>query len=186
MVGVAVNETSWPAQTSLSASELFSVTEKLLDFVHIKKSIKPSTSSIKLLKHLNRLAEQYLTTNITSLIETRNYADIIAGEWPLLSIIKEVFINSLITPEFNDHDSIIDVYNYNNPITSSLDNYKHFPKTMKEQYNLDKNRKQTKVTGLNKFINETLIKIRKTYDTQREENFKVVNLIKKRQTEKNI
>jgi hypothetical protein len=97
-------------------------------------------------------------------------------EWPILTIIKEVFEDNHIHKyDKSSYNSIIDVYNFKNPIENTLQVYKKFP----EEIMIN----TLKSSGIPE-IEKDLYEKRKYYEKKTEKNFKTVDVIIKRQREK--
>jgi len=171
----------------LTTLDLFHVSNKLLDFIKLGKetnftSYYPKT--ITLIENINKSADYYLSIELNNLLEKRNYQEVDEMEWPILTIIKDIFAENL-SDNFKTYKNIVDVYNYNSIIQYSISSLKKFPPTLQtnKQYENGKITTQSK-NKLNKL--NLFKKRRKTYEEQTFKNFKVINIIMKRQYEKNV
>jgi hypothetical protein len=148
--------------------------------------ITPHKETIELVNKLNKSTEYYLTTILRQLIEKRGFEEIKDAEWPLLTIIKDVFSNDHIDNHTKlDFDKIVDVYSYTAPTTYSLSSYKHFPNYIKtrKQYINGKIKDADPIEEKNR---EYLRKRRMLYETKTLKNYQTINIIVMRHLEKNI
>lgn len=162
----------------LTALDLLNVSSKILSFITSKKSsIKACKESIILLKKLVDSSSNIITSKLNKIINERNSGEEINDfEWPILTIIKEVFEDSHINKfKSTEYSSIIDIYNFNNTVENTLQVYKKFPEEIKS------NKIQNVIIpGITKDLYEK----RKLYEAKTEKNFRTVDVIIKRQREK--
>jgi hypothetical protein len=92
----------------LSALDIYNITSKLATFVKSDKVKSISSKSLQLVENINKLANYYITTALETLIKTSNFLIILEMDWPLLSIIKEIFQDNLSKDKSDDTI----VYNY--------------------------------------------------------------------------
>lgn len=171
----------------LTTLDLFNFTSKFLDiFKSNLLNTTPYTKCVKLISDLNKSAEYYLTHVLLKLIQEQNYDEVINMEWPILTIIKDIFQDNEAA-NFTDtnYDSIIDVYNYNHDIKYSLSAFKYFPPTLKEKKKLI-NGKVIESTKKEFDLRNFAIKRRKLYEVKTLKNFDTLNIIIKRQMEKHL
>ncbi len=165
----------------LTALDLFNLTVKFIEFFKNPSVMSMKVSdkaSIKLISELNKSSEYYLTTVLNKLITERNFNDVNAMEWPILSIIKDVFFNNHANNFTDKYDSIVDVYNFNHKMEYSLSSMKHFPPEL-----IEKKLYAAKDSIESK---EYSIKRRQEYENKSLQNYQVINIIQKRQLEKNL
>ncbi len=170
----------------LTVLDLYSVTNKLIDFMKVCKDklYKPCAETVRLVTSLNKSAEYYLNIVLMRLIEKKNYIEIDEMEWPMLTIIKDNFDGNLADLfEQKDFDTVVDVYNIENPSTFSLSEYNRFPPILKDKSMSDT--VDTSSEADTKFRN-FLIKRRRLYEAQYIKNFSIISYIAKRQKEKNV
>ncbi len=162
----------------LTALDLFNLTVKFIEFLKnpTTSSIKVSDkASVKLISELNKASEFYLTTVLNKIITERNFEEVKNMEWPIISIIKDIFFDSHSDNFTESYDSIVDVYNFNYNVEYSISSMKKFPPEL--------NRAATKKYAEN---NDCSSKRRKEYENKTLLNYQVINIVQKRQLEKNI
>lgn len=107
----------------LSALDIYNITSKILTFTNYGKKIgKINKNSKTLVTNINISANYYLTTVFEKLLNTNNYTEFIDMEWPLLSIIQDVFNNRNNAKDGNNEkdteiNNIVDIYSYSNKMT---------------------------------------------------------------------
>lgn len=107
----------------LSILDLYAVTDKLLYFTKVSKTIgKVGTNTRSLIHKLNKAASCYLTNSLQSLIETADYNSFTDMEWPMLTIIQDVFMDNKVCNIDKISKNITDIYSYNNKKKSSTSN----------------------------------------------------------------
>jgi hypothetical protein len=172
----------------LSVLDIYNISSKLIEFFKSKEASAVSTckESIKLISDINKNAEHYLSIVLNKLITSRNFDEVAAMEWPMLGIIQNVFEPNLaIHYTQAEYAQVIDVYNYSNELKHSLSTYKNFPPTVKEKKKWISG-KVVEATKAEKKIRTFSIRRRKLYEDKTFHNYQVVNIIQKRQLEKNI
>jgi hypothetical protein len=172
----------------LSVLDLYNVTSKFIDFLKNQyKDVKnPHKDSVKLIYDINKSADYYLSIVLNKLISHRNFNEVEEMEWPIVSIIKDVFDQdnaSNFGPSI--YKSIIDVYNYNNELKHSLSTIKKFPTVLKEKKKMVDGKVVPAQDAEVKLL-ESSIKRSKIYENKTFKNFQIINTIIKRQLEKNI
>jgi hypothetical protein len=171
----------------LTTLDLYNVTLKMREFIKNDPNlINTYKESIELITTLNKSADYYLSTVLNRLLEQGNYEDIQKMEWPLLTIIKDVFSSdNVINFSEKDYHEIVDVYNFDNEIKFSLSSYAKFPDILQQKKKIVDN-KVMLVSKKEKKFRDFAIKRRKLYEEQTFKNFNVINIIMKRQYEKNF
>jgi hypothetical protein len=172
----------------LSALDIYNLSLKFVDFLKSdNKYVKnPYMQSIKLISDINKSAEYYLTTVLNKLITERNFDEINAMEWPILTIIKDLFSDNLADNFEKDYDSIVDVYNFSNESKYSLSSFKHFPPVLRESREIVNNKISVITPTLHKITRGFSINHRKAYENKSIKNYQTVNIIQIRQLEKNL
>ena len=156
-----------------SILDLYMVMQRFLDFLKAKEihSIIPYSKSIDLVKLIFIECDLYLTNILQQNITSETII-----EWPIETIIKKIFSHKLLNKNDISTKNIVDIYNYNNELTYSLNSVNKFPESF---YELEKNKNN------DKFIRNS-IRRRTDFDEQSIQNYKTLLIIKKRQREKNI
>ncbi len=149
----------------LTTLDLYNLTSKFIDFLKSNHSIKPCKDSVGLVMEINRSAEYYISVILNRLITQRNFKEIEEMDWPLFSIINDIFNDNRFTKS-SISDKIVDIYNFKNNMEYSLSSLKYFPHILQKK--------------------DVLIKRRKQYETKNLQNYQVVNIIQTRQLQKNI
>ncbi len=171
----------------LTVLDIYNVTSKFMDFMEQLKSraTKPYIKSLELIINLNKSSEYFLTTVLMRVLEKRNYDEIEQMEWPMLTIIRDNFRDNLAEnmPK-STYDSVIDIYNFENPLDYSISQLKKFPKIMVDKKKIGPDGKVIADSKESK-LRSYAIKRRKLYEEQYINNFHVINVIMKRQVEKN-
>jgi hypothetical protein len=164
----------------LSILDLFMVMGRFIDFFKFKRSLvfTPHSSCIELVKDIHNQCDLYLTNSLDSILRDIGHnIDIIEkDEWPIEKIIKKTFSDHNIKNISVDAKSIVDVYNYENPLKYSINDDAKFPPYF---HDLHKNKEN------DEFIANSLQR-RAIFDKQVATNIKTLLIIKKRQREKNI
>lgn len=102
----------------LSILDLYNITSKILTFAKNSDELgKIGIKSIRLVENLNKSANAYFSI-FEKLLNKKDYAAIQEMEWPLLSIIKENFVDDLFRSSLESE--ITDIYNYNNVAKKTL------------------------------------------------------------------
>lgn len=163
-----------------SVLDLYMIMLRLTDFLQFKQEYSFSIYSgcVALVKKIFAECDLYLTEAIAMLIsgDTSMYDTYMNAEWPTFAIIKKVFAHRLLSTTKVPPSSIVDIYNYNNPITNSLNHSDALPSHFAD---LRKNAEN------DEFIKNS-IRRKKAYEESQTENNKTLLIIKKRQREKNI
>jgi hypothetical protein len=164
----------------LSILDLYMIMLRLTDFLQFKQeyAFTPYSGSVNLVKKIFAECDLYLTEAISMVINgdssiVDKYQN---SEWPVLSIIKKIFAHRLLSAGKTKAEDIVDIYNYNNPLSYSLHNSDSLPPPFAD---LRKNKDN------DSFIQNS-IKRRKEFDDMQADNIKTLLIIKKRQREKNI
>jgi len=168
----------------LTVLDLYNLTVKFIDFLKSANNYvkNPYKESIRLVTDLNKSSEYYLSVVLNRLITQLNYEEIDNMDWPLVSIIKDVFSENLIdNTDPKDFDNIVDVYNINNVLKYSLSSSIHFPPELKEKINKHKIEEKENEYSWNR---DYSIKRRKAYELKCLQNYQIVNIIQKRQLQK--
>jgi hypothetical protein len=167
----------------LTVLDIYNLTSKFIDFLKVGSSyIKhPYKESVRLINDLNKSAEYYLTIVLNKLISQRSYEEIQQMEWPVLSIIKDVFsddhVENFGRKEF---ESIVDVYRFDNDHNEySISMLKKFPPMLRQPDMFVDDEKKNIIDQ-----HDTTIKRRKQYETKMLKNNQVLLTIAKRQREK--
>jgi hypothetical protein len=147
----------------LSVLDLYNLTTKFIELVKSDNLVikSPSKISLKLISDLNKSSEYYLSFVLNKLISERNFDEINKMEYPIHTIIKDIF-----SADLDDNlSSVVDIYNFNSPLENNIENTKKiFPF----------------------FMDDSKKAIRRKYDEKSIYNYKVVNIIQARQLEKNL
>jgi hypothetical protein len=159
----------------LTVLDIYNVTLKFIEFVKSPNNYikSPFKDSIRLVNDINQSAEYYLSTILNKLIAQGNFEDVANMEWPMLTVIKDIFIDDHIKHHSKQYDNIVDVYNFNNDTPYSISALKHFSPMVKD----------LKAGGddMPFYINS-----RKAYEAKTLQNYQVVNIIQTRQLQKNL
>lgn len=163
----------------LSILDLYMIMLRLLDFLQLKNNdiVEPYKGCIQLVKKIFSECDLYLSQTLKNLLDIQISATEPEQtfEYPIHEIIKKIFSHKI----FNDNEdinNIVDIYNYNNNITYSLNRYEQLPDIFEH---LSKNKNN------DKFIQNSL-KRRIEFDNQQLANYKTLLYIQKRQREKNV
>lgn len=141
-----------------------------------RMNIDLGKESFILLRKISSMSEKFLNTDMSLLWEDKTYADkILNDEWPLRQIIKSAFAHYSSEYQHKSVDKITDVYIYDNPIKSSTSTWNKFPeyfKTFKKgnKYDTELQKKRKK--------------IRMEWESQKKDNFQMVNYIAMRHGQK--
>lgn len=166
----------------LTVLDIYNLTSKFIDFLKTNQYVKnPHRESIKLITELNKSSEYYLTIVFNKLITERNFEEVQSMEWPMLSIIKEIFAPDKAEHFADNYNDIVDVYNFDNPLNYSLTCSKRYPPWLKDASEM------IDYLPNNKILNgDVSTDFRKKYEEKTLQNFQVINIIMKRQLEKNL
>jgi hypothetical protein len=170
----------------LTALDLYNLTVKFIEFLKnpSASSVKVSDkASIKLISELNKSSEYYLTTVLNKLITERNFEEVNDMEWPILSIIKDIFFDNHADNFAHEYDSIVDLYNFNHKMEHSLSSMKHFPPELADKKIYLPKQLLSKDSTESK---DCSVKRRQEYENKSLHNYQVINIIQKRQLEKNV
>jgi hypothetical protein len=165
---------------ALSILDLFMIMSRLLDFLQMKNSeiSTPYSGSVKLIRQIFSECDLYLTDTLTKLtgVESLTFLESFPNqEWPIMTIIKKVFEHRKLDSAAK-LDDVVDIYNYNNELEYTLNDDAKLPDAF---YELSKNKEN------DSFIKNS-IQRKKIYEDQMISNYKTLQIIKKRQREKNI
>jgi len=164
----------------LSVLDLFMITSRFLVFFKLKKDLAftPFAGCISLIKNIHSRCDLFITNTLESLTKENEITieKHRTDNWPILDIIDDVFAHKNIKNTTIDPKDIVDIYNYDNELTYSLNNTSKLPPIFKDLSKTNKN---------DNFIKNS-IKRREAFDDQVEKNIKTLLIIKKRQREKNI
>jgi hypothetical protein len=164
----------------LTSIDIYGITDKLLKMFKLNDNtiIKPHKNCIDLLEKMNTYSQEFLTLEMNKLISDKTYEkNILEMEWPLLLIIKHCFYENLINNvKIGD---IINVFNYNNKLNYSLNKLDLFPPTIKTHKIIENNKEKIIPTGI--FSN-----LRKKFETEKNNNMKVISYIASRTKQKHI
>jgi hypothetical protein len=157
----------------LTCIDLYMFTIRLMRMMS-NLNIDVSNKTLNLVDKINRLAEEYIATDMNHLInESDVYSQkIIDSPFPIETIISKCF------PEYNDGvvyksiGIITDVYVLDNPLQYSVDRYRNFPVIFKNVKYYDKNG----ITEIKK-VTEKRKANRDEYETQKLHNLDIVNHI---------
>ena len=165
----------------LTVIDLYNVTTRLINLADKGISYK---KSIDLIKQLNKSSDYYLTTILNDLNKSilKNVDHL---EFPILTIIKDIFEENHVNAfDEKSYNCIIDVYNYTNGQDFSISNVgKYPPNIVKYGEIIDGKIKHNTQEEIK--LNKNIIQ-RTIYENESHDNFSVIDLIMKRQSEKNI
>ncbi len=134
--------------------------------------------SLTLVKQMFAECDLYLTNALEEVLSGDSGVEdkYLQAEWPTLTILKKIFKHRLLGTTKVDAERIIDVYNYNNEITYTLNYKERFPPPFADLKKHEDN---------DIFIRNSLAR-RAKYEEESADNYKTLLIIKKRQREKNV
>lgn len=140
----------------------------------------PSNKSMNLIDKINRLAEEYIATDMNHLINEPNVygKKILDDDFPIQTILKKCFLEYIDGITYKDMGTVTDVYILDNPLQYSLDKHKNFPEIFK-QVKYTKSKGQSLVTI--KKVAEKRKANRDEYETQKLHNLDIVTFLAKTQ-----
>lgn len=163
----------------LTTLDLYNVTLKFIEFIKMNGNQLKNISkiSMNLITDLNKASEYYISTLLPKMMSQRNFEEIDQMEYPILTIIRDTFYDNLLDVHKEDLKNVVDIYNFNNEVKYSLDEWKNFPPELKNKDSMTKDEEE---------YQEFSIKRRKDYELKKWKNYEVVNIIQSRQKEKYI
>jgi hypothetical protein len=137
-------------------------------------NIDVSAKALTLVDKINRLAEEYIATDMNHLInESDAYSQkIVDSPFPIETIISKCFPEYIDGAKYKSIGVITDVYVFDNPLQYSVDRYKNFPNIFKYVKYYDKNG----IVEIKK-VTEKRKTNRDEYETQKLRNLDVVSFI---------
>lgn len=140
----------------------------------------PSNKSMNLIDKINRLAEEYIATDMNHLInEPVGYSrKILDDDFPIQTILKKCFVDYIDGGGSTKNITVTDVYILDNPLQYSLDKYKNFPEIFKQVKYKAKARSELTVI---KKVAEKRKANRDEYETQKMHNLDIVTFLSKTQ-----
>lgn len=165
----------------LSITDLYRFTRNLSLIFDIKDKnfVIPHNKCVDLINKINSISQKFLTVEMNKLIADRNYEkNILEGDWPIYTVIKECFSDFLITT--TPINNIIDVYNIDNELKYSLDKYDNFPPLIGDPKYI-KNGRIKSIESAKNFV-----KGRRLFEKEKDKGMKIVNYIATRQKQKHL
>jgi hypothetical protein len=164
----------------LSVLDLYMIMLRLSDFLQMRNEhhFTLYEGSINLVKQIFAECDLFLTNALEEVLlgDSSIEDKYLNAEWPTLTIIKKIFKHRMLGVTEIDAEQIIDVYNYNNDITYTLNYKERFPPPFAD---LKKHKDN------DAFVRNSLVR-RAIYEEESADNYKTLLIIKKRQREKNV
>lgn len=148
----------------LTATDVYSMVDKILKLFLSDELKKPHDKSLLMLKNIKEISNQFITIEMSKLINIKEYEQIVLKmEWPIKTIIEKCFYENNI----NNYElkTIVDVFNINNNIKYSIQNSLSFPSYWSD---------------ININYKNILLKSIKVNESIKNKNLKVINLIASR------
>ena len=139
--------------------------------------VKVCNKALNLVDKINRLAEEYIATDMNHLInESEVYSQkILDNPYPIETILHKCFSEYNDGATYSSMGNITDVYILDNPLLYSVDRYKSFPEIFKHvKYYDGKSVKQVKKVSEKRKAN------RDEYETQKLHNLDIVTFLSKK------
>lgn len=162
-----------------TALDIYTFSQKIMMLLESQEIIKISKNGIALIEQINRIAENFLTIDVSNLLSNPTYyIEIENNPWPMLSIIIQCFsqFNAINMPI----GKILDIFNFNNELKYSIDIYDMFPPYLKKYTGPIETEEAKEFEKNEKDIIDNLHK----FETRKQEKMKMVDFIAKRHLEK--
>lgn len=187
-VGLIENfDAVWKAFTAYDIFMFTNHLKQLLTTIIKNKetSITIDPECIDLLKKINDIASHHLT-DLSKIVDQKIPSYEV--EYPNYSIIKECFSECIIEPDIKKYTNaaIGDIYIYSNELKYSLDKFDNFPPYAKEWYGIKDPKHPEKKYKQSDPSRDEYIKRRKRLEIQHKKDMETIELISRRQHEKNV
>lgn len=171
----------------LSCTDIFQFTLRLIRMIEGSK-IKASSHVMNLMQKINRMSENYLTSEMNNLIDNpEEYSKkILSEDFPMQKIIRQCFSEYVDGHIFKENNmDINDIYVFENDFKYSASQYETFPDVMKYHNYYDQSDKndKSKVKKIEE-INNFKQSIRSDFEQTKTKNLDMVNYIAMRHVQK--